>query len=212
MLATAPIVQVSNGKDVSGIHYAFFHGTDAENDNKWMPNRNLYTEELAITAYRILTNDYQTLLQKNQTVTIPSYVNMYTIEAQFMVGAGVIPASAFNIEGLVKDKDYVLVGKVKNQIYATRNQIGFVLQKLFGSNYGISGTGFMSRLDYAKLLCMIQGRDLNPNYTYAVNQGKVLDRFPDDAGNPIIIEVSNTHDYMLDSHGNETWVENNTLK
>lgn len=70
----------------------------------------------------------------------------------------------------------------------------------------------MTRLDYAKLLCSIQSRDTNPNWLNAYRQGMSIDRFPDDNNNATIIEVSNTHDYTKDTHGNETWVQNNSLK
>ena len=209
----APIVQVSSGSDVSGIHYAIFHGS---NDGNWLPSRELFTEELATTAYRILTNDYQMALQKKNTTTIPSFMSKFSTESQYMVGAGVISADAFDLSKMTKDVDYVYiggpVGGEKYGVYASRDQIGQVLKNLFGSDYGIRGSGRMTRLEYAKLLCSIQGRDTNPNWLNAYRQGLSIDRFPDDNNNATIIEVSNTHDYTTDSHGNETWVLNNSLK
>lgn len=209
----APIVQVSSRSDVSGIHYAIFHGS---NDGNWLPSRELFTEELATTAYRILTNDYQMALQKKNTTTIPSFMSKFSTESQYMVGAGVISADAFDLSKMTKDVDYVYiggpVGGEKYGVYASRDQIGQVLKNLFGSDYGIRGSGRMTRLEYAKLLCSIQGRDTDPNWLNAYRQGLSIDRFPDDNNNATIIEVSNTHDYTTDSHGNETWVLNNSLK
>ena len=209
----APIVQVSSGSDVSGIHYAIFHGS---NDGNWLPSRELFTEELATTAYRILTNDYQMALQKKNTTTIPSFMSKFSTESQYMVGAGVISADAFDLSKMTKDVDYVYiggpVGGEKYGVFASRDQIGQVLKNLFGSDYGIRGSGRMTRLEYAKLLCSIQGRDTVPNWLNAYRQGLSIDRFPDDNNNATIIEVSNTHDYTTDSHGNETWVLNSSLK
>ena len=115
---------------------------------------------------------------------------------------------------MTEDKDYDVVGTAENplyQVYATRDQIGRVLQSLYGSNYGVSGSGYMTRLDMAKLYCMIQGRDQNPNYQAAVAAGMAIDIFLD-SNDPTIVEVSNTHAYTIDSYGNETWVINDKMK
>lgn len=95
-------------------------------------------------------------------------------------------------------------------IYATRDQIGRVFRALFGDNYGVSGSGFMSRLDLAKMFCTIQGRDTDPDYQQAQSAGLVVDTFTD-TSEGVVVETSNTHDYIKDSYGNETWVLNNAL-
>lgn len=69
----------------------------------------------------------------------------------------------------------------------------------------------MSRLDLAKMFCTIQGRDTDPDYQQAQSAGLVVDTFTD-TSEGVVVETSNTHDYIKDSNGNETWVLNNTLK
>lgn len=96
------------------------------------------------------------------------------------------------------------------KIYATRDQIGRVFKALFGDDYGVSSSGFMSRLDLAKMFCTIQGRDTDPDYQQAQSAGLVVDTFTD-TSEGVVVETSNTHDYIKDSFGNETWVLNNAL-
>ena len=106
--------------------------------------------------------------------------------------------------------DYTQTGDADNPTYsvwATRDQIGRVFKALFGSDYGVSGSGKMSRLDFARAICNIQGRDTNPNYQDAVAAGMTLARFAD-GDFPVVVEVSNSHDYVKDSSGHETWVYN----
>jgi hypothetical protein len=60
----------------------------------------------------------------------------------------------------------------------------------------------MSRVNAANLICDLTGRDKNPN-----TNGLPLAYFTDKgyyAG--LIDEVSNSHEYTLDSRGNETWI------
>lgn len=141
--------------------------------------------------------------------------NHFSSEVSYIVGAGILNSNEFiPASGMVQGKDYAVQGSEADPIYlvyATRDQIGRVLESLFGSNYGISGPGYMTRLDMAKLYCAIQGRDTDPNYQNAAAAGLKVDTFPDARGNGTVIEVSNTHDYMLDSYGNETWVYNEKM-
>ena len=86
-----------------------------------------------------------------------------------------------------------------------------MLQYLFGSNYGISGNGYMTRLELARLYCQIQGRDTDPNYQAAKAEGMKVQTFPDCPNNSLVIEVSNTHVYTMDDYGSETWVYNEKM-
>ena len=95
--------------------------------------------------------------------------------------------------------------------YATRDQVGRVLQAIFGNDYGVQGSGYMSRLELATVYCAVQGRDTNPNYQNATAAGMKIQTFTDARNNGTVIEVSNSHDFMIDSYGNETWVYNDRL-
>ena len=212
----APIVQITDDRGPTDRHYAIFHGTDR---GLWNPNRNLYLSELATTAYRVMTNDYQTALQQaSGKGHVSDYVSdHFGTEVSYIVGAGILSSDEFEPTGsMTQGKDYDVQGPAEDPIYflyATRDQIGRVLENLFGNNYGISGTGYMTRLDMAKLYCAIQGRDIDPNYQDAVADGMKIDTFPDAPGNATVIEVSNTHAYMIDSsYGNEIWVINEKMK
>ena len=212
--ARAPVVQIVDNARASERHYAIFHGTDS---GTWEPNRNLYVSELAISAYRIMTNDYQMALQQSGGKGVVSdYVSRKCpIDVSYIISAGILQSSEFEPSAqMQKGKDYVALGDERDpqyEIYATRNQVGRVLQSLFGSNYGISGTGFITRSDMATLYCLIQNRDTNPNYQNAVMAGMHIDTFPDAMGNSLVIEVSNTHAYTMDGYGEETWVYNEKM-
>ena len=206
----APIVTVMDTHVLSDNHYAIFHGAS---NGEWQPNRNVYLFELALTAYRITTNDYQISLQGSGNGYVSDYVsNHFDPEIAYMVGAGVLASSEFEATGnMVEGKDYIVTGPEEDPyvfVYATRNQVGRVLQYLFGSNYGISGNGYMTRLELARLYCQIQGRDTDPNYQAAKAEGMKVQTFPDCPNNSLVIEVSNTHVYTMDDYGSETWVYN----
>lgn len=211
----APIVTILGDSVISQMHYAIFHGND---EGLWKPERNLYMSELAATAYRIMTNDGQNIIQDSDGKGhISDYVSRhFSSEVSYIVGAGILNSSEFEpSDGMVKDKDYDVQGAVEDPlylIYASRDQVGRVLESLFGSNYGISGPGYIKRLDMAKVYCMIQERDQDPNYQDAVAAGLKIDTFSDAQGKSVVTEVSNTHSYTIDSFGNETWVINDKMK
>lgn len=214
----APIVTVvdSNGASASGKHYAMFHGFES---GLWIPDNKITLEQVALLGYRILTNDYQLILQKSGNGYVSDYLEnvCYYDEVRSMVRAGIFASNEFEPSaGMVEGKDYRVHGdgegnKSYYEIYATRDQIGRMLTALFGSNYGISGSGHMTRIDVAKLLCQIQGRDTDPNWQSGMAAGMAIAQFPDVLNNALVIEVSNTHSYTIDSYGNETWVLNDKL-
>lgn len=215
----APAVQVKPSQVISQVHYAIFHGVGDEHGNPtgtWNPGRNVYLNEIAIAAYRIMTNDGQLAIQGSGEGYVSDYVSdHYDIAVSYLVQAGVLNSDEFDPtkSGLIEGEDYVAMGDEEDptyMIYATRDQIGRVFKSLFGDDYGVTGGGFMSRLDLAKMFCQIQGRDTDPNYKEAQAAGLIVETFTDtDEG--VVIETSNTHDYVKDSYGNETWVLNNAL-
>ena len=86
-----------------------------------------------------------------------------------------------------------------------------MLQYLFGSSYGIQGSGHMTRLELASVYCAIQGRDTSPDYQAAMTAGMKVQTFTDTPNNSTVIETSNAHAYTMDNYGHETWVCNEKL-
>ena len=84
----APIVTILDENVCSDRHYAIFHGTangDGTPSGKWDPNRNVYLYELATTAYRIMTNDYQKHLQGGVGY-VPDFIsNNYASDVGYIV-------------------------------------------------------------------------------------------------------------------------------
>ena len=214
----APVVQIVDDGGPTEVHYAIFHGTangDGTPSGKWDPNRNVYLYELATTAYRIMTNDYQNRLQSG-TGYVPDYISKnYAADVGYIVGAGILYGNEFlPSSGMVEGEDYTVFGPAEDpvyNVYATKDQVGRVLQALFGSDYGVQGSGYMSRLELATVYCAVQGRDTSPDYQTAAAAGMKIQTFTDARNNGTVIEVSNGHDYMIDSFGNETWVYNDRL-
>ena len=214
----APVVQIVDDGGPTEVHYAIFHGTangDGTPSGKWDPNRNVYLYELATTAYRIMTNDYQNRLQSG-TGYVPDYISKnYAADVGYIVGAGILYGNEFlPSSGMVEGEDYTVFGPAEDpvyNVYATKDQVGRVLQALFGSDYGVQGSGYMSRLELATVYCAVQGRDTSPDYQTAAAAGMKIQTFTDARNNGTVIEVSNGHDYMIDSYGNETWVYNDRL-
>ena len=91
------------------------------------------------------------------------------------------------------------------------------MNALFGSSYGTSGSNTMSRIDFAALICKIQGRDTNPDWANAEAEGMRIRTFGDgwnpggSGPHPLITEVSNSHSYTMDNYGHETWVYNEKM-
>lgn len=206
----APIVSVVDDNVLTDKHYAIFHG---QAEGTWKPDRNIFVHELAVSAYRLLTNDYQTQMQGSGNGYVSDYVSRhFGAEVSYIVGAGILKSEEFEPgPGMVRDEDYVALGDEKDptyHIYATKDQVNRVLQALFAKNVGLAGNGFMSRHEMAKLYCQLQGRDQHPNYRDAQAAGMYVRTFPDCPNDSLVIEVSNTHAYTKDSVGNETWVIN----
>ena len=183
--AKAPIVQILDDGITTDIHHGIFYGcADSQGSfsGEWQPNRNIFIYELATTA---------------------------------IVGAGILSSNEFLPSGgMVEGKDYVTRGSEDDpvyNVYATRDQVGRVLKAVFGSDYGVHGSGYITRLEMESIYCMIQGRDTTPNYQEARAAGMFIQDFVDARGNNLVTEVSHTHDYVKDSYGHEVWVYNPTF-
>ena len=76
------------------------------------------------------------------------------------------------------------------------------MKYITGTNAGLSGD--VSRLNFAKLICQLTGRDTDriPRLTAAIS------KYFTDSGSSedLITEVSHEHDYVLDTDGNEYWI------
>ena len=162
-----------------------------------------------------MTNDYQNRLQGGAGY-VPDFISdNYASDVSYIVGAGILYANEFQpSSGMVEGKDYTVFGPAEApvyNVYATKDQVGRVLQALFGSDYGVRGSGYMTRLELANVYCAVQGRDMDPDYSAAALAGMKIAVFSDCVNISVVYEVSNAHDYMIDSYGHETWVYNERL-
>jgi len=118
----------------------------------------------------------------NGTFTVPDEIT--DREVQYFISQGIISAAEYT-EGA-----------------ATQAQIYRILNFATGANlYSNSGSA-MSRASVASLICDLTGRDKAPN-----TNGLAIGFYSDKGGYANLIdEVSNSHDYTMDSRGKETWV------
>lgn len=216
---TAPIVTVLDKNVRTDCHYAIFFG---DNRNMWMPGKKTSVEELATVAYRIMTNEGKLGMQNSGVGYVSDYVNTQcSSEVIPTVRAGILSSNEFvPSDGMVEREDYI-VTETENgphyTIWATKDQIGRVMNALFGNSYGTSGPNTMSRIDFAALICKIQGRDTNPDWANAEAEGMRIKTFGDGwnpggpGPHPLITEVSNSHAYTMDNYGHEAWVYNEKM-
>jgi uncharacterized repeat protein (TIGR01451 family) len=181
----APEVVVMNGGGFTDIHYRLFVGHGDGEGNPlyiWGPADNITLTQICLVGYRMMTDFYRSSLG-NGTITVPDGVT--SREVQYLISHGVISAN-----------EYLAGGD------ATQSQIYRVLNFALGANLTSNVTNGMTRAAVASLICDLTGRDKTPN-----TNGLPVAYFSDKGGYAgLIDEVSNSHDYTVDSQGNETWL------
>lgn len=168
----------------SDIHYKLFGGHGDANGNPlfiWTPNDNIKMVDMCRVGYRLMT-DYYRDTTGNGTITVPNGVT--DREAQYFISHGIISAAEYTAGA-----------------DATQSQIYRILNAALKTNLQSTSTTGMSRASVAKLICELTKRDDTPN-----TNGLTVAYFSDKGSYIALIdEVSNSHDYTLDSNGNETW-------
>ena len=173
-----------DGSSFTNIHYQLFNGFGdgyGNPRNQWRPTTDMRLDHMCLVGYRLMTDYYRRSLG-NGTFTVPDDVT--DREAQYFISHGIISAAEYS-DGA-----------------ATQAQIYRILNYAIGANlYSTSGAA-MSRASVASLICDLTGRDKNPDtnglpIAYYIDKGSY--------GN-LIDEVSNGHDYTVDSRGNEKWI------
>ena len=187
---------------ITDIHYELFSGYT---DGKWRPGDRISLQEACTVIYRLLSNDGNTWLDRG-TVTVPDYEYSIPEEAKYFVSIGVLPADAFDTTQMVEDEEYEINYEITKsgylRIWASADQLNALVKYATGSNAGLGGD--VSRLTFAQLVCLITGRDTDPDTSgYSGN----IHSFPDVSGSAesIVTEVSHEHDFILDTDGNEYW-------
>lgn len=186
---------------ITDIHYQLYNGYG---ENVWRPNDRISLQEACTVAYRLISNGGNTWLDRG-TVTVPEYEFSIPEEAKYFVSIGVLPASVFDTTKMTEDVDYEINYEVSEKgylrIWATSDQLNTLVKYITGTNAGLSGN--VSRLNFAKLICQLTGRDTDPDTSaysghiqYFVDSGSSVG---------LITEVSHEHDYVLDTDGNEYW-------
>ena len=184
----APEVSVINGSGESpfttDIHYRLFSGFGDGYGNprhQWRPTNDMQLNHMCLVAYRLMTDYYRSTLG-NGTFTVPD--NVTDRECQYFISHGIISAAEYS-EGA-----------------ATQAQIYRILNFAIGANLYSNSASAMSRASVATLICDLTGRDKAPN-----TNGLPLLYFMDKGSySNLIDEVSNSHDYTMDSRGKETWI------
>ena len=187
---------------ITDIHYQLYNGYG---ENVWRPNDRISLQEACLVAYRLISNGGNTWLERG-TTTVPEYEFSIPEEAKYFVSIGVLPASAFDTTKMTEDVDYEINYEVSKggylRIWATSDQLNTLVKYVTGANAGLSGD--VSRLNFAKLICQLTGRDTDPDTSgYS---GHIQHYTDSGSSESLITEVSHEHDYILDTDGNEHWV------
>ena len=168
----------------SSIHYRLFAGYGDAQGNPlflWKPDTNISMSHMCIVGYRLMT-DYYRDAKGNGTITVPAGVT--DREAQYFISHGIITAAEYNASA-----------------DATESMIYRILNAATRSNLSSNSNNGMKRASVAKLICEVTERDMTPN-----TNGLTVSYFSDKGAQAALIdEVSNSHDYTLDSAGNEAW-------
>ena len=101
----------------------------------------------------------------------------------------------YEINYEVSEKGYL-------RIWATSEQLNTLVKYITGTNAGLSGD--VSRLNFAKLICQLTGRDTDPDTS--AYSGHIQYFTDSGSSEDLITEVSHEHDYVLDTDGNEYWI------
>lgn len=187
---------------ITDIHYQLYNGYG---ENMWRPGDRISLQEACTVAYRLISNGGNTWLERG-TVTVPDYEFSIPEEAKYFVSIGVLPASVFDTTKMTEDVDYEINYEVSEKgylrIWATSEQLNTLVKYITGTNAGLSGD--VSRLNFAKLICQLTGRDTDPDTS--AYSGHI--QYFTDSGSSVglITEVSHEHDYVLDADGNEYWI------
>jgi uncharacterized repeat protein (TIGR01451 family) len=186
----APEIVIMSGgigtHSYTDIHYRLFNGyADPENNNPlylWKPEDSLLMKEICYIGYRLMTDYYRSSIG-NGIFTVPDDVSIR--EAQYFISHGIISAAEFT------------PGEK-----ATQAQIYRVLNFAIGANLSSGSAANMSRVSVASLICDLTNRDKKPN-----TNGLPLAYFSDKGPYAALIdEVSNSHDFTVDSIGKENWI------
>ena len=187
---------------ITDIHYQLYNGYD---ENMWRPADRISLQEACIVAYRLISNGGNTWLDRG-TVTVPDYEFSIPEEAKYFVSIGVLPASVFDTTKMTEDVDYEINYEVSEKgylrIWATSEQLNTLVKYITGTNAGLSGD--VSRLNFAKLICQLTGRDTDPDTS--AYSGHIQYFTDSGSSEDLITEVSHEHDYVLDTDGNEYWI------
>ena len=187
---------------ITDIHYQLYNGYD---ENMWRPADRISLQEACIVAYRLIPNGGNTWLDRG-TVTVPDYEFSIPEEAKYFVSIGVLPASVFDTTKMTEDVDYEINYEVSEKgylrIWATSEQLNTLVKYITGTNAGLSGD--VSRLNFAKLICQLTGRDTDPDTS--AYSGHIQYFTDSGSSEDLITEVSHEHDYVLDTDGNEYWI------
>ena len=186
----------------TSIHYQLFNGYG---ENMWRPSDRISLQEACIVAYRLISNGGNTWLDRGP-VTVPEYEYSISEQAKYFVSIGVLPPSCFDTTQMTEGVDYEISYEVSEKgylrIWATSDQLNTLVKYITGTNAGLSGN--VSRLNFAKLICQLTGRDTDPDTSgysghiqYFVDSG---------SSSGLITEVSHEHDFILDTDGNEYWI------
>ena len=190
-------------EQITDIHYQLYNGYG---ENMWRPSDRISLQEACTVAYRLISNGGNTWLERG-TVTVPEYEYSIPEEAKYFVSIGVLPASVFDTTRMTEDVDYEINYEVSEngylRIWATSDQLNTLVKYITGTNAGLSGD--VSRLNFAKLICQLTGRDTDPDTTAYSGH---IQYFTDVNGSSVslVTEVSHEHDYILDVDGNEYWI------
>ena len=191
------------------------------------PYKSIAVRDVCRTIYRSLTVKARNeLLEKAggqaKLDSLSSFAQREDKEVQFFLALGAISEQELDLSKLQENTDYFGytwtysngTETTIHTIVASRDYMGRCLRAV-GLDTSRSGKGYSdtsksnrtSRLAWAEELCMILGRDTNPD-----TNGLPLRQYSDTAGLSakqlqIINEVSNWHLYTLDNRGKETWIK-----
>jgi uncharacterized repeat protein (TIGR01451 family) len=175
------VVIMSEGDDsyFTNVHYKLFVGYD---DGEWKPDTNMRLDHMCMLGYRLMTDYYRSSLG-NGTLPVPDGITHR--EVQFFISHGIITASEY-----------------ESSPDATQSQIYRILNYAVGGGLSSTSNANMSRASVANLICDLTGRDKTPD-----TNGLAVAYFPDKGSYANLInETGNSHDYTMDSDGNETWI------
>ena len=200
----SPEIEIISPVDdpITAIHYQLFNGYG---ENMWRPSDRISLQEACTVAYRLISNGGNTWLDRGP-VTVPEYEYSISEQAKYFVSIGVLPPSCFDTTQMTEGVDYEISYEVSEKgylrIWATSDQLNTLVKYITGTNAGLSGN--VSRLNFAKLICQLTGRDTDPDTS--AYSGHIQHFVDSGSSSGLITEVSHEHDFILDTDGNEYWI------